>query len=417
MLCGKRRRRRSGITIKLAHGSTTLYQKEGIRSLLSLDPVEPIIPLRMLIERGFKVNWSSSGCTIRLEKGPPLACWLRNGCPVMERGSALHLLSVLEAEEDPEGLENEAEALAGCPWNRRVRKRLECSKGIILLLYAGTGAKKWRSLNWRGFEVLTVEILEQSQQDVNLAATWTYLWRLASLGLLRAVVGGPPCRSVSRLRHTSPGPRGRDALRYGLPGLSDSEQALADGDAALVLKQVGLWKRAWDMQPPGLPAPAFLLEFVEDPACYLDGNEAMNMPSFWNFPEMQSLVGVGGLNLAAFDQGALGHPRRKPTKVLTNLGAVLTLHASRGDGFEVLAEAGDERIAQSRTWALWAPQLRERIYEGLVAYLEGFEAGYAAQNVAVKRMSAEEWRHHLQRQHVPFHPVSGKWGWTSPIDG
>ena len=349
----------------------------------------------------------------------------------MERGSALHLLSVLEAEKDPKGLvedvswwkelfplapdgvlkhmrilENEAEALAGCPWNRRVRKRLECSKGIILLLYAGTGAKKWRSLNWRGFEVLTVEILEQSQQDVNLAATWTYLWRLASLGLLRAVVGGPPCRSVSRLRHTSPGPRplrGRDALRYGLPGLSNSEQALADGDAALVLKQVGLWKRAWDMQPLGLPAPAFLLESPEDPACYLDGNEAMNMPSFWNFPEMQNLVGLGGLNLAAFDQGALGHPRRKPTKVLTNLGAVLTLHASRRDGFEVLAEAGDERIAQSRTWALWAPQLRERIYEGLVAYLEGFEAAYAAQNVAVKRMSAEEWRHHLQRQHVPFH--------------
>ena len=62
--------------------------------------MEPIIPLRMLIERGFKVNWSSSGCTIRLEKGRPLACWLRNGCPVMERGSALHLLSILEAEKD-----------------------------------------------------------------------------------------------------------------------------------------------------------------------------------------------------------------------------------------------------------------------------------------------------------------------------
>ena len=28
------------ITVELAHGSTTLYQKEGIRSLLSLDPVD-----------------------------------------------------------------------------------------------------------------------------------------------------------------------------------------------------------------------------------------------------------------------------------------------------------------------------------------------------------------------------------------
>ena len=31
-------------------------------------------------------------------------------------------------------LENEAGALAGCPWTRRVRKRLEGSKGIILML-------------------------------------------------------------------------------------------------------------------------------------------------------------------------------------------------------------------------------------------------------------------------------------------
>ena len=267
--------------------------------------------------------------------------------------------------------------------------------------YAGAGARKWRSLNWRGFEVLTVEILENRLQDVNLAATWTYLWRLASLGLVRAVVGGPPCQSGSRL---SPRPlRGRDGLRYGLPGLSDSEQALADFDAALVLKQVGLWKRAWDMQSPGLPPPAFLLESPEDPACYLDWREAMNMPSFWNFPEMQSLVGLGGLGLAAFDQGALGHGRRKPTKVLTNLGAVLALHGLEGDGFEVLAEAGDERIDQSRTWALWAPQLRERIYEGLVVSLEGYEDAFTRRDVAVKRMSAEEWRHHLQRQHVPFH--------------
>ena len=193
-----------------------------------------------------------------LGEGPSIGLLVAKWVPVMERGSALHLLSVLEAEKDPKGLVEDVswwkelfplapdgvlkhmrilENEAGCPWNRRVRKRLECSKGIILLLYAGTGAKKWRSLNWRGFEVLTVEILEQSQQDVNLAATWTYLWRLASLGPLRAVVGGPPCRSVSRLRHTSPGPRplrGRDALRYGLPGLSDSEQTLADGDTALV---------------------------------------------------------------------------------------------------------------------------------------------------------------------------------------
>ena len=52
----------------------------------------------------------------------------------------------------------------------------------------------------------------------------------------------------------------------------------------------------------------------------------------------------------------------------TNLGAVLALHGLEGDGFAVLAEDGDERIDQSRIWALWAPQLRERIYEGLALW-------------------------------------------------
>ena len=39
--------------------------------------------------------------------------------------------------------------------------------------------------------------------------------------------GGPPCRTVSRLRHRAPGPRplrGRDDRRFMLEGLSSVEQ-------------------------------------------------------------------------------------------------------------------------------------------------------------------------------------------------
>ena len=36
-------------------------------------------------------------------------------------------------------------------------------------------------------------------QNVHDAATWAYLWRLAASGRVIAVLGGTPCRTVSRL--------------------------------------------------------------------------------------------------------------------------------------------------------------------------------------------------------------------------
>ena len=75
---------------------------------------------------------------------------------------------------------------------------------------------------------------------------------------LRFLVG-PPCRSVSRLRHRAPGPRpvrGRDDRRFGLSDLTVSEKELVVGDLALLLKQCGLWLMAWEAcWLLGAPAP------------------------------------------------------------------------------------------------------------------------------------------------------------------
>ena len=45
--------------VELACGSTVLYKHPGTSALLTLDPVEPITPLRMLVNAGFVVKWNA----------------------------------------------------------------------------------------------------------------------------------------------------------------------------------------------------------------------------------------------------------------------------------------------------------------------------------------------------------------------
>ena len=90
---------------------------------------------------------------------------------------------------------------------------------------------------------------------------------------------------MSRLRNKGPPGRrrvrGRGLERFGLANLSPEEMELVDGDTALFLKQVALWKRAEEAREQrtgGVGAsrvPAgFLLESPQDPATYLDEPES-----------------------------------------------------------------------------------------------------------------------------------------------
>ncbi|CAK9115283.1 unnamed protein product [Durusdinium trenchii] len=88
------------VEVELAQGSTVLYRHPKHRTLLSLTEVEPIIPLGLLVERGFKVEWRRSGCSTH--HPTPIACWLRNGCPIMHRQPALDMLAQFEMEDQGE---------------------------------------------------------------------------------------------------------------------------------------------------------------------------------------------------------------------------------------------------------------------------------------------------------------------------
>eukprot|EP00438_Fugacium_kawagutii_P034049 Skav232724 [mRNA] locus=scaffold1843:794:1699:- [translate_table: standard] len=223
------------VEVELAHGSTVLFKREGSQTLLAREDVEPIIPLRLLIENGYKMTWTTDGVQIKHPQHGAIRCWRRQGCPVMDRQDGLALLHSLEElnvapavspevrawwkkhypnvpEEVLDYMKGQDQSWKGCgnlPWNRHLRRRCETSKmGVILHLFAGNQAmcKKWKDLEQLGYVVLTVDITNNNLENLHNAALWSYVSWLAQSGKLRILLGGPPCRTFSRLRHRRPGP-------------------------------------------------------------------------------------------------------------------------------------------------------------------------------------------------------------------
>ena len=215
------------VQVEMAMGSVTLYKCPAHNTLLALDSVEPIIPLRLLVDHGFKINWQKDRCDISHPKHGTLERVRRQGCPVMDRQSALDLLESLEnggigghyepsdheidwwKKRNPQVPEriwalmrgqglNWEEVASTLPWNKAKRRRLERARGGVVV----------------------------------------HLFSIAA---------GPPSRTVSRFRHRSPGPRplrGRRDLRFGLKDLNERESMRVDGDSALWLKTLGLYERS-----------------------------------------------------------------------------------------------------------------------------------------------------------------------------
>ena len=418
------------VQVELAAGSTWLYRHRGHRTLLSLEEVEPILPLHRVISLGYKLEWSRKGCRIHHPERGIINCIMRGGCPTMDREEGLALLKEMEIMDaggmglkgselqwwkdhfptlpdrvlhriQGQGEEWNPEAL---PWNRHQR-RAHLRRGVAFHLFCGPDAKKWKQVQG-DYEWIFVDTCHGSQFDLHRPAVWSYLWWLAERGMIRIIIGGPPCRSVSRLRDGPPGPRrvrGRGIDRYGLESLTEVEQELVDGDTSLMVKQVALWTKAEEVRSGRGLETGFLLETPQDPATYLPDQEGLQHPSFLEFPELCTLLEEDGMELISFDQGAMGHQRRKPTSIITNLPGLVQLRELRGGGQS--GSAGDdlqERIRTSRTWAAWSPGLVAAIVEALRIRTH-LEAEMESKDPAeLKKLDLEAWKRHVKMQHRPY---------------
>ena len=426
------------IEVELASGTTWLFRHPSHRTLLSKDPVEAIIPLHRLVSLGYQINWSKRGCRIKHPVRGIIECVLRNGCPVLPEDDGLALLAEMEKQDfgvnlmDEEtlkwwkhyfpkmpeeviaymkGQDASSEDASLCPWNRRQRRVHERSKGIVVNLFSGPKTEQWTKMELRGYCIINVDISNGSQYDLRNPGVWSYLCSLARRGRLVGILGGPPCRTVSRLRHRRPGPRpvrGRGEYRWALPHLQSWEQDLAFSDAALLFKQCGLWILASVGKQKSLE-PFFIMENPQDPLDYMPKEtQEENYPSYWDFEEIQELAIQMGARFIKFDQGPMGHARRKPTTLMVaNAPGMEQLDGISGDGSgDVLEQTLDGRLRQSKTWAAWAPGLMAAIQESLSTYLschaEALVSEEESQGVTCKKMDLDSWKAHVQQEHHPF---------------
>ena len=426
------------VTVELAAGCTQLYQDPITGTLLATGDVEPIVPLRGLVSLGYRIKWDGKGCTIFHPKEGKLSCWLRNGCPVVKEGHALQLIQDIENMErekqagpkiavgsvneetrkwwefnypkvPPEvvnymvGQNDKCPDGSELPWNRHVRRRLEKAKGIVIHLFAGDHSGWWRK-DWpKGIECLTIDPKDDPNQDLHNPAVWSYVNYLVKTKRVVGIVGGPPCRSVSRLRHNPPGPRpvrDRNVYRFGLEDLTESEKNLVNGDSALVLKQLALYQTASEHQDPKEDSPiGFLMESPEDPAEY--DPKAENYPSFWSWPEVQQFKEKYGMDLISFDQGCYGHPQRKPTSCMENLPMMSEFHGNRCDGRKgsTLKQDLGDRFAQTSSWSVWAPGMKEAVKTSLLILVE--KKGLGKPHLQ-KVLDRQGWKKHIIQGHRPF---------------
>ena len=129
--------------------------------------------------------------------------------------------------------------------NRRRRKALHQSKNWVVHLFAGAKSHQpLMKLESDDTVVLELDIQRSAAQNVYNDALWSLLLRAAREGRLAAVLGGPPCRTMSVLRHRPGGPRPvrSPAEPFGLSTLTPGERELVDHDTGLFARM--LWLHA-----------------------------------------------------------------------------------------------------------------------------------------------------------------------------
>ena len=426
------------VDVELAAGTAKLFQSVETGTLLSVEKVEPIVPLRGLVSLGYKIRWDDRGCLIFHPQVGRIRCWLRNGCPVVVESHALSLIRDLEEHEKfkrlgpklavgrvsedvkcwwhkgypqvPDnvldfmvGQEAPPQEGSGLPWNRRFRKRVGRAKAVVIHLFSGSeeDSKLWGKGWPPHVEVITVDIRQSSAMDLHSKNVWGYLCHIARTKRILAIIGGPPCRTVSRLRLIQPGPRplrSRVEGRFGLEGLTPSEELKVNGDSALLLKQVALHRIAEESRLGEDPEIGFFLESPEDPAEYTPQQDS---PTFWVWPEVTSLLVDYNMRLISFDQGRLGHSQRKPTSAMTNLKGVFQIDGMRcvGPYGEGLHPNLDKRMEQTAAWSAWAPGLKQLLRSALSQLL--MDQGLGDESLR-KAFSRDQWVQHFRQQHHPF---------------
>ena len=436
-------------TVMLAEGSTNRFRlKPGTRILLS----EPgavqawIVPMGGLADLDFTMQWSGNQCQLRDDEGREIEVLVQHGCPMISLADGQRVLEWLELFQvhqqrkmamvktfikNPEDLNPmkldlelamtvklqqlfpgvpeeimmklvpRLEAVKSemfgsmLPWNRHKRRRLQKAKHVVLHVFSGDNPQYWeRQLSTANTEVLCVDLQGGCHANLLDKHVYGFLLTIAASGKLRALLGGPPCRTVSALR--SQGDGGPGELRteehpYGLPTLSMADMEKVQNDSILFFRFLSLYAVAKEVQLPSDPSPQLILEQPRDPKEYrppedLNRNNYMSMfrTAAWKrFAEVFELYKID------FDQGPMGHERRKPTTLFTTMEVLLQLDGIHGapehPPQDLREQPLQKRMEASKRWAAWAPGLKQALVVAIRQHLQELEYERAAQDQGAER--------------------------------
>ena len=463
--------------VTLADGVTSKLRLKSSSKVLLSDPSDAVlgqswvVPMGGIAELGYKVEWKGVQCGLRDEKGQELAVTLQHGCPMVSRTLGSEMIDRLEQRqvhlvkkalmvktllENPEPGElsslgdstelaltvklksmfpllpddilmkvvpDMAQLSQGfdghlLPWNRRRRRRLERARQIGVHLFSGPDTKYWeRTLQQDGVEVLCVDLQADTPADLHDNYVFMYLLALAASGRVKAVVGGPPCRTVSALRYQDDGGPGilrTEQFPYGVPSLSSSDLELVVGDSVLWFRMLALYILCEEVRLPKEPQTALAVEQPEDPARYRSEAEVQKKQfmSVWRTAEWQAFARIYEVQSLHFDQGPMGHSKKKPTTLaVAGLRDIQVLNELRGPPRGIAPEGPPQdrremtmqaRCNDSKQWAAWAPGLKVALVLALQDRLKrGINSSSEAALRPLNATALDSWRQHYLHDHMP----------------
>ena len=267
----------------------------------------------------------------------------------------------------------------------------------MLNLFTGSNPQFWEKRVPSCVEVINVDILNgQNMLDDNLMS---YLLQVANEGKLLLMTAGPPCRSVSVCRHRNDnGPRPVRRRcgdgRWCAPDLLPHEQHLAWTDGQLWLRTL-----MFRVAKMGNPYMHSFVETPADPQSYL--GDQVQYPTFTCWPEvLETLENVLQLNKSTFDQGCLGHQRKKPTTTWSDLSEINMFDGLRDDNPRKPwpKDVGDA-VEESRKLAAWAPMLKDALVEAVKRLCKAPAIRVVASDKQMQEL--RDWYQHLAQDHMP----------------
>ena len=450
------------IPVKLACGSCDMFINEH-GTLLSQISVSPIISMKALLKLGYRMDWNATRCRVFHSKFGDLEVDTSSGCPEVDEGVALDLIREYElyvgrqdqrvarlqsiiadlrdrgtgellelirkgdAQADaafsvyvsrlyPEASDG---VLDQCivslqesleenhTWNRRTRRRCSRAQGVVVHLFCGNARRAFENIAHRwDFAHLSVDVAE----DLLCDSTYKFLLQQARDGRLRAVVGGPPCRTFSIARHlhetTGQGPRpirllGDSIGACGIKDLTCQEKAQRNTDDVMLLRFLTLMSFAVESNRAiGVPDPACLVEnpCVED-ELRKDGVEDGGYVSLWSTPEWKDLEKRTGMTTFRFFQSPLGHQKRRPTCIGSNLLPDAALVECSVSPEAVAYVPHREFGTRTERWCEWAPGFIQAVNSMLN------QAFYQMRSIMMGskvRKLDPGFIHHLKQNHMPY---------------